>query len=99
LASPITFFKGVGDTFTLEIKYKLEVDGVAPGAVSIAEVTGSAVHVFATVVPEPGGIVLASLAVLSFAVSSRCLRRLLPWGTSVLSSGTRPGRSCCASPS
>jgi hypothetical protein len=74
LASPITFYKVVGDTFTLEIDYKLEVDGTAPGAISTAEVTGSTVHVVATVVPEPGGIVLASLAILGFAVWSRRVR-------------------------
>ena len=68
LMSPITFMKAVGDTFTLEIDYKLEVDGVAPGANSIAEVTGSEVLVFAMVVPEPSTTVLALLAFAGFFV-------------------------------
>jgi hypothetical protein len=66
LASPVTFLKAVGDSFTLEIDYKLEVDGTAPGAVSTAEVTGSEVLVFAMVVPEPSGIVTALLAAFGF---------------------------------
>jgi len=64
LMSPVTFMKTVGDTFTLEIEYKLEVDGDAPGANSISEVTGSEVIVFATVVPEPSTMVLGVMGAL-----------------------------------
>ncbi len=66
LGAPVTFFKTVGDTFTLEIAYKLEVDGIAPGAISIAEVTGSEVLVFAMVVPEPGTLLLGTVAGAGF---------------------------------
>jgi hypothetical protein len=64
LASPVTFLKSVGDTFTLEIFYKLEVDGVVPLSISIAEVTGSEVIVRATVLPEPGTFALVLATVL-----------------------------------
>ena len=71
LLSPVTFIKSVGDTFTLEIFYKLEVDGIVPLSVSIAEVTGSEVIVRAMVIPEPGSAVLALVALTGVA----CLRR------------------------
>lgn len=66
--SPVTFMKAVGESFTLEIDYKLEVDGTAPTAISIAEITGSEVIVFATVVPEPSTLALALIAGAGLAV-------------------------------
>ncbi len=76
LGAPITFFKTVGDTFTLEIDYKLEVDGTAPGAVSIGEVTGSEVLVFAVVVPEPSAFAIAApCLVMALCIVARRARR------------------------
>jgi PEP-CTERM motif len=60
--SPVTFYKKVGDTFTFELDYKLEVDGIVPMSLSIAEITGSEAIVFARVIPEPSSALLAILA-------------------------------------
>jgi hypothetical protein len=70
LFSPVTFYKTVGDTFTLEVYYKLEVDGEVLEAISVAEVTGSEVIVTATVIPEPGAIALAMIGLMS-AIAAR----------------------------
>ncbi len=76
LGAPITFFKTVGDTFTLEIDYKLEVDGIVLGANSIGEVTGSEVLVFAMVVPEPSALAIAvPCLVMALCVVARRARR------------------------
>lgn len=67
LLSPITFYKTVGDTFTFEIDYRLEVDGIVPLSVSTAEITGSEAIVFATVIPEPGSAIMAVMGLVSAA--------------------------------
>jgi hypothetical protein len=67
LMSPVTFLKAVGDTFTLEVYYKLEVDGVVLDAISVAEVTGSEVIVTATVIPEPSTAALVTVALVGVA--------------------------------
>jgi hypothetical protein len=72
LMSPVTFIKAVGDTFTLEVFYKLEVDGEVLEAVSVSEVTGSEVIVTATVIPEPATV---GLAVLTMLVAPFMIRR------------------------
>jgi MYXO-CTERM domain-containing protein len=71
--SPVTFYKKVGDTFTFELDYKLEVDGIVPMSVSTAEITGSEAIVMATVVPEPN---CAILAMLGLAGATWLRRRL-----------------------
>jgi hypothetical protein len=71
LMSPVTFYKSVGDTFTLEVFYKLEVDGEVPLAMSTAEVTGSEVIVRAEVIPEPHALILAAIAMVG---AVRCRR-------------------------
>lgn len=76
LLSPVTFYKAVGDTFTLEIDYKLEVDGTMALANSIAEVTGSEVAVYATVVPEPSTWLLLLSGVGWSFVATRSRRNL-----------------------
>lgn len=58
LLSPLVFMSEVGGSFTVEVLYHLEVNGNTEFSNSIAEVTGSTVHVQATVVPEPATIAL-----------------------------------------
>lgn len=63
-ASPVTFYKKVGDTFTFELNYKLEVDGIVPMSVSTAEITGSEAIVRARVIPEPSSVLLGLIGIL-----------------------------------
>ena len=66
-ASPVTFYKKVGDTFTFELNYKLEVDGIVPMSVSTAEITGSEAIIKARVVPEPNSALLACVGFAGIA--------------------------------
>lgn len=67
LLSPVTFYKHVGDTFTFELNYKLEVDGIVPMSISTAEITDSEARVFARVIPEPGSAILAMMGLVGAA--------------------------------
>lgn len=66
LLTPLTFLSEVGGSFSVEVLYHLEVNGNVEFSTSIAEVTGSTVHVRATVVPEPATLagVVAGVGVL-----------------------------------
>mgnify|MGYP001014984044 CR=1 FL=1 len=71
LLSPLVFMSEVGGSFTVEVLYHLEVNGNTSLSNSIAEVTGSTVHVEATVVPEPSTIALVGLGLGYIGRSTR----------------------------
>ncbi len=60
LLTPLTFMSEVGGSFTVEVLYHLEVNGNVALSNSIAEVTGSTVHVRAAVVPESATVLFVS---------------------------------------